>query len=110
MKTSLEIINKLSEKEAVKLESQLVELNLLGDLKKQANTSSKLNAENINLINKVKSNYKESLSILSKVETEAQRGLKLAVELGIGQELYKEFLNSVKSDIDIQKKLLDKHS
>ncbi len=34
MKTSLEIINKLSEKEAVKLGSQLVELGKLDDLKK----------------------------------------------------------------------------
>jgi prophage DNA circulation protein len=34
MKTSLEIINKLSEKEAVKLDSQLVELGKLDDLKK----------------------------------------------------------------------------
>jgi hypothetical protein len=32
MKTSLEIINKLSEKEAVKLESQLVELASINDL------------------------------------------------------------------------------
>jgi hypothetical protein len=77
---------------------------------KQANTSSKLNAENINLINKVKSNYKESLSILSKVETEAQRALKLAIELGVGDSIYKEFLSSVKQDISINQKLLDKHS
>jgi hypothetical protein len=41
MKTSLEIINKLSEKEAVKLESQLVELNLLGDLKKNNSLAEK---------------------------------------------------------------------
>jgi hypothetical protein len=110
MKTSLEIINKLSEKEAVKLDSQLVELALIDDLRKQANTSSKLNAENINLINKVKSNYKESLSILSKVETEAQRALKLAIELGVGDSIYKDFLSSVKQDISINQKLLDKHS
>jgi cob(I)alamin adenosyltransferase len=35
MKTSLEIINKLSDKEAVKLESQLVELNVYDQLKKE---------------------------------------------------------------------------
>ena len=34
MKTSLEIINKLSDKEAVKLESQLVELALIDEIKK----------------------------------------------------------------------------
>jgi hypothetical protein len=38
MKTSLEIINKLSEKEAVKLESQLVELGLIQDIEKDLNT------------------------------------------------------------------------
>ena len=37
MKTSLEIINKLSEKEAVKLESQLVELALVDEIKKSMN-------------------------------------------------------------------------
>jgi hypothetical protein len=35
MKTSLEIINKLSEKEAVKLDSQLVELGIADDLEKE---------------------------------------------------------------------------
>jgi hypothetical protein len=41
MKTSLEIINKLSDKEAVKLESQLVELALIDEIKKLQVTANK---------------------------------------------------------------------
>jgi len=87
-----------------------VDLALLDDLRKMANTSSKLNAENINLIDKVRSNFRESLSILNKVEIEAAKGLKMALDLGVGEGLYKEFLDSVKSDISVNNKLLQKYS
>jgi hypothetical protein len=102
------VFNKLFKKE--ELASHKVELALIDDLRKLANTSSKLNAENINLIDKVRANFKESLSILSKVEAEATKGLKMALDLGIGGDLYKEFLDNVKSDISVNKKLLEKYS
>jgi hypothetical protein len=107
MSTLREIGNKLFKEEFA---SQKVELALIDDLRKQANISSKLNAENITLINKVRSNYKESLSILSKVEMEAEKGYKLALELGLSDNIYKEFLSSVKSDISVNKNLLNKYS
>jgi hypothetical protein len=111
MNNILKMISQMEKNaEEVKLAKHEVKLALIDDLRKQANTSSKLNAENINLLNKVRSNYKESLSILSKVETEAQRAFKLAVELGVGDAIYKDFLNSVKQDISVNQKLLDKYS
>ena len=108
MSTEKIVMNALFGK--TELASVKVELALIDDLRKMANTSSKLNAENINLIDKVRSNFKESLSILSKVETEAAKGLKMALDLGVGEGLYKEFLDSVKSDISVNNKLLQKYS
>jgi predicted nucleic acid-binding Zn-ribbon protein len=63
MKTSLEIINKLSDKEAVKLDSQLVELNKIEDLYKSITTTLFTNIEkyenSINEIVKEKNNLKK---------------------------------------------------
>jgi hypothetical protein len=106
----LKKIEKANEVQKVELEKHEVELALVDDLRKLANQSSKLNAENINLLNKVRANYKESISILSKVETEATKGLKMATDLGVGVELYKEFVNSVKGDLALNKKFLEKYS
>lgn len=105
-----QIIKDITEKVMIKLAKHEVDLDLIEDLRKLANQSSKLNAENINLLNKVRTNYKESISILSKVETEAMKGLKMATDLGVGAELYKEFVNVVKGDLDVNKKLLEKYS
>ena len=96
--------------EKSELNNQKVELALIDDLRKQANISSKLNAENINLIEKVRANFKESLAILNKVETDAQKGYKMALDLGAGESLYKEFLDNIKSDISVNNKLLQKYS
>lgn len=92
------------------LASHEVELALIDDLRKQANSSSKLNAESITLINKAISNYKESVSILNKVQAEAEKGYKLALELGLQDSIYKEFLDNVKSDILVNNKLIQKYS
>ena len=107
-RTVYEKINSISPK--VELSQVEVALSLIDDLRKQANTSSKLNAENINLIEKVRSNFKESLSILKKVESETQKGYKMALDLGVGESLYKEFLSSVQGDISVNQKLLQKYS
>jgi hypothetical protein len=92
------------------LANQKVDLALIDDLRKQANSSSKLNAESITLINKAISNYKESVSILNKVQVEAEKGYKLALELGLQDSIYKEFLDNVKSDILVNNKLIQKYS
>ena len=92
------------------LASVKVDLALIDDLRKQANSSSKLNAESITLINKAISNYKESVSILNKVQAEAEKGYKMALDLGVGEGLYKEFLDNVKSDISVNNKLIQKYS
>ena len=94
----------------VNLGAHEIELALLDDLRKSANQSSKLNAENLTLLNKVRTNYKESISILTKVETEALKALKMATDLGAGVELYKEFSDSVRNDLALNKKFLEKYS
>jgi hypothetical protein len=74
MKTSLEIINKLSEKEAVKLESQLVELNKIEDLYKSITTTLFTNIEkyenSINEIVKEKNNLKK---VFDKINNEQKK-------------------------------------
>lgn len=107
MNTLKSVGNKLFKTE---LATQKVDLALIDDLRKQANTSSKLNAESITLINKAISNYKESVSILNKVQVEAEKGYKLALELGLQDSIYKEFLDNVKSDILVNNKLIQKYS
>jgi hypothetical protein len=97
-------------KHKTELQSQRIELALIDDLTKQANNASKLSAENIILIDKVRANFKESLSILNKVEIEAQKAYKIIIDLGLPNALYKEFLDNVKSDISINNKLLQKYS
>ena len=109
MNTRKTVYNKLFS-EKTELAKHEVELALVDDLRKLANSSSKLNAENLNLLNKVRANYKESISILSKVETEAMKALKLATDLGVGVDLYKQFLDSVKGDLALNKKFLEKYS
>ena len=108
MTTEKLVMNSLFGK--TELKSEKVELALIDDLRKQANSSSKLNAESITLINKAISNYKESVSILNKVQTEAERGYKIALELGLQDSIYKEFLDNVKSDISVNNKLIQKYS
>jgi hypothetical protein len=74
MKTSLEIINKLSDKEAVKLESQLVELNKIEDLYKSITTTLFTNIEkyekSINEIVKEKNNLKK---VFDKINNEQKK-------------------------------------
>lgn len=108
MQTEKLVFSSLFKKE--ELSSIKVELALIDDLRKQANSSSKLNAESIILINKAISNYKESVSILNKVQAEAERGYKMALELGLQDSIYKEFLDNVKSDISVNNKLIQKYS
>ncbi len=108
MTTEKLVMNSLFAK--TELKSEKVELALIDDLRKQANSSSKLNAESITLINKAISNYKESVSILNKVQAEAERGYKIALELGLQDSIYKEFLDNVKSDISVNSKLIQKYS
>jgi hypothetical protein len=108
MTTEKLVLSKLFTK--TELGTHEIHLSLIDDLRKMANNSSKLNAESNNLIEKVRSNFRESLSILGKVETEATKGLKMALDLGIGESLYKDFLDAVKGDISVNKKLLDKYS
>jgi hypothetical protein len=107
MSTLKSVGNKLFKTE---LANHKVDLALIDDLRKQANSSSKLNAESITLINKAISNYKESVSILNKVQVEAEKGYKLALELGLQDSIYKEFLDNVKSDILVNNKLIQKYS
>ena len=108
MTTEKLVMNSLFGK--TELASVKVELALIDDLRKQANNSSKLNAESITLINKAVSNYKESVSILNKVQAEAERGYKIALELGLQDSIYKDFLDNVKSDISVNNKLIQKYS
>jgi hypothetical protein len=82
MKTSLEIINKLSEKEAVKLDSQLVELALVDDANKAINNY-------FNSTNTANSKTVGAISLLRVALTEHEKSIKFGSELDA-------FLNKIK--------------
>ena len=90
MKTSLEIINKLTEKEAVKLDSQLVELaipdKLISTLKKTKQLNSKfdeLNSLYVKFRTEAPILLKSIQSDLIIIEQEESRVSKLVKELGM---------------------------
>ena len=68
MKTSLEIINKLSEKEAVKLGSQLVELGIIDDFTKEVNAT----ITNGDLIKKESTEIEKKLSTYFKLKSDLE--------------------------------------
>jgi len=90
MKTSLEIINKLSEKEAVKLDSQLVELGMIQDFENKIELFKKENEQVVDLIKKVsafKSQFKaldkKLISDFDKLKNEGDNIWKKSKELGL---------------------------
>ena len=110
MKTSLEIINKLSEKEAVKLESQLVELGLVDDivsLKEKTFNASKtlrVKAEEWNKLRTVILGLADTMNNYnSMLEPKYNDFVKKAKELGV--PLPTELTNTAKS-IEINKEII----
>jgi uncharacterized protein VirK/YbjX len=67
MKTSLEIINKLSEKEAVKLDSQLVELGLVDDFKNESTQIIELSKKDIQKVLDALNSAKFQIEVLNEV-------------------------------------------
>jgi hypothetical protein len=68
MKTSLEIINKLSDKEAVKLDSQLVELGLIDDLNKLISTNKNAVSEANRFISNITITWNKLNSVLDDID------------------------------------------
>jgi hypothetical protein len=90
MKTSLEIINEMTEKEAVKLDSQLVELGLVDDIKSSIAFLDKDKLplmdnfwDAIETANNLKSILKQSVSLYDKVEKDINNLQSQAKLLGI---------------------------
>jgi hypothetical protein len=110
MKTSLEIINKLSDKEAVKLDSQLVELGLVDDivsLKEKTFNASKtlrVKAEEWNKLRTVILGLADTMNNYnSMLEPKYNDFVKKAKELGV--PLPTELTNTAKS-IEINKEII----
>ena len=108
MKTSLEIINKISDKEAVKLESQLVELGLAQEFQSLLNSyivaSGKIEqqVQNIEIaIKKMQTEFMSAQKIASKIDSDYQKLKKQSMDLGI--EIPKEIDNSYKKMLSILK-------
>jgi hypothetical protein len=108
MKTSLEIINKLSDKEAVKLDSQLVELGLVQDFENSLNSyitaSGKVESQVKNIETAIKNMQTEFVSaqkIASKIDSDYQKLKKQSMDIGI--EIPKEVENSYRKMLAILK-------
>jgi hypothetical protein len=77
MKTSLEIINKMSEQEAVKLESQKVELNLATDLENESKKFTAYYSQLSKIINDFNAKGKEITALSQKIAMESQSAQKV---------------------------------
>jgi hypothetical protein len=109
MKTSLEIINKLSEKEAVKLDSQLVELGTIDDIKKQLQElqkQSNLWQSSFFKLVQFKSSIldigNKYITEMKKAETLKDKAIKQISALGLNVSEIKEIglIDEMKSDVD----------
>jgi len=84
---SLEIINKMSEQEAVKLESQLVELALIDDVKLFYENSNKVYKSNTDLLQKyaqtLESNFQKSADEYKKALGKYNQLEKASKDLGV---------------------------
>jgi cell fate (sporulation/competence/biofilm development) regulator YmcA (YheA/YmcA/DUF963 family) len=84
MKTSLEIINKLSDKEAVKLESQLVELALINEIKKSINSANDLYDASLKEIRNINSGVlMNSIRFYNETISSCDAIIKKAKEIGV---------------------------
>ena len=109
MKTSLEIINKLSDKEAVKLGSQLVELGTIDDIKKQLQElqkQSNLWQSSFFKLVQFKSSIldigNKYITEMKKAETLKDKAIKQISALGLNVSEIKEIglIDEMKSDVD----------
>jgi ABC-type polar amino acid transport system ATPase subunit len=109
MKTSLEIINKLSDKEAVKLDSQLVELGTIDDIKKQLQElqkQSNLWQSSFFKLVQFKSSIldigNKYITEMKKAETLKDKAIKQISALGLNVSEIKEIglIDEMKSDVD----------
>jgi hypothetical protein len=109
MKTSLEIINKLSEQEAVKLGSQLVELGTIDDIKKQLQElqkQSNLWQSSFFKLVQFKSSIldigNKYITEMKKAETLKDKAIKQISALGLNVSEIKEIglIDEMKSDVD----------
>jgi formylmethanofuran dehydrogenase subunit A len=96
MKTSLEIINNLSEKEAVKLDSQLVELGLVDDLKNNVKKFEPLFAKANSDYMRTLEGFKQALKVLEDSEVIALKGQAQVKELGLNDNFFNNALSGIK--------------
>jgi hypothetical protein len=104
MKTSLEIINKLSEKEAVKLESQLVELGSA----QEVDAESKRMTENYAQLAKAIGDYNAK----AKIVQDLSRGIRASVKSSFGifdnfEKKVKELGLELPNDFKIKRKSIE---
>jgi hypothetical protein len=112
MKTSLEIINKLSEKEAVKLDSQLVELANIGEYQRSLGSSETLIIEANKSLDSIKKYVDAGLFILKEANKELDKSAKMGMDIdkqakSLGIDLPKEYVKATEELRAMYKKIVD---
>jgi len=108
MKTSLEIINKLSEKEVVKLESQLVELGVLQEVQKELAIAEAGAIKSITIAKSALKPAQESLRLNRELLVKFQNFTKQIKDLGITapQKEVEDGIVTVKKNIKLIETLI----
>jgi len=97
---SLEIINRMSEQEAVKLESQKVELNLATDLEKESKKFTAYYGQLTKIINDFNAKGKEITALSQRMTIEAQGAQKVIANY---EAKVKELGLTIPTKVEIQK-------
>lgn len=97
---SLEIINKMSEQEAVKLELQKVELNLATDLENESKKFTAYYSQLSKIINDFNAKGKEITALSQKIATESQSAQKVIANY---EAQVKDLGLTIPAKVEIQK-------
>lgn len=97
---SLEIINRMSEQEAVKLESQKVELNLATDLENESKKFTAYYSQLSKIINDFNAKGKEITALSQKIATESQSAQKVIANY---EAQVKDLGLTIPAKVEIQK-------
>jgi hypothetical protein len=100
MKTSLEIINKLSEKEAVKLESQLVELAIADKLKVELKKYTSLISQSGKNLDNYYTAIREIEKVITQLKGQSSDVINIAKELRKQEDLVSSEIETVTKKVN----------
>jgi hypothetical protein len=105
MNTLKTVFDKITSKE-VKLESHLVELTLVDDIKKASAKASGLNSQALQTTSKATNEWLQAVSSLKEGLALAQKAQFQAKELGIDTKMFDNYVSSINDDLALYNKRL----